>query len=187
MNGAPLPPVHGFPLRLVAPGYIGARSVKWLKSITVQSAPSDNYFQAHAYKLFPPHIDKETVRWERGLMLGEMSLTSAICEPAAGARIPAGSALVRGYAMVGGERQVARVEVSADGGASWTEAQLLGDARAWTWRLWEAEVEMTRGRRTLIVRAVDSAANSQPPSVDQVWNFKGYMNNAWHRVDIDVV
>ena len=77
-----------------------------------------------------------------------------------------------------------RVELSADGDASWIEARLLGSAQPWTWRLWEAEIEVARGRHSLAVRAVDSAANSQPAAIDQVWNFKGYMNNAWHRVDV---
>src|SRR5438270_191922 len=79
MNGAPLPPVHGAPLRVVVPGYIGARSVKWLSRITLQEAPSDNYFQATAYRLFPAAVRPETVVWETGMMLGESPVNSAIC------------------------------------------------------------------------------------------------------------
>lgn len=187
MNGAPLAPVHGFPLRVVVPGYIGARSVKWLQTITVQASPSDNYFQAHAYKLFPPHVDKETVDWESGLMLGEMSLTSVICAPSQGEQLPAGPAVVRGYAVAGGGRRVARVELSVNGGETWFEAEMKGEAEPWAWRLWQVPIAFEPGLHQLVVRAVDSAANSQPQDVRQVWNFKGYMNNAWHRVNIEVV
>src|ERR1700729_2704615 len=62
MNGEPLPPVHGAPLRVVVPGYIGARSVKWVERITVQDHPSDNYFQATAYRLLPAGADPDTAR-----------------------------------------------------------------------------------------------------------------------------
>ncbi len=75
MNGEPLAPEHGAPLGDVVPGYIGACSVKWLSSITLQEAPSSNYYQTHAYKIFPPQVDEETADWEKGLMLGECRST----------------------------------------------------------------------------------------------------------------
>lgn len=186
MNGAPLPAEHGFPLRVIAPGYIGARSVKWLRTITVQAEPSDNYFQAHAYKLFPGTTNAQNVDWQAGMMLGEQSLTSVICEPAPGAKLAPGPVLLRGYAYAGGERSIARVEVSADGGARWQQAELLGQPACWTWRLWQARIELPPGRHELLVRAWDSAAHTQPSEICQVWNFKGYMNNAWHRVAVEV-
>lgn len=185
LNGAPLPSTHGFPLRVVAPGYIGARSVKWLQRISVQETPSDNYFQAHAYKLFPPDVRADTVDWSGGKMLGEMNITSVICRPAAGATVAAGSVAVQGYAIAGGERSVARVELSADGGATWRDATLQGEPRPFVWTLWEARLELPAGRHQLVVRATDSAGTTQPASVREVWNFKGYMNNAWHRVDVE--
>jgi sulfite oxidase len=102
MNGAPLLPEHGFPLRVVVPGYIGARSVKWVGSIRVQEGPSDNHYQARAYKLFPPHVGPEDAVWSRGLMLGELSLTSVIGSPGEGEEVAVGGVAVRGYAMAGG-------------------------------------------------------------------------------------
>jgi sulfite oxidase len=186
MNGGPIPPAHGFPLRVIAPGYIGARSVKWLAEITVQAAPSDNYFQAHAYKLFPLHVSAETVDWSGGLMLGEMPVSSAICLPSSGATLAAGAVLVQGYAFAGGGRTVERVDVSADGGATWVEAELKGERPRWAWRFWQARIELPPGRHQLVARAWDSAANTQPDHPRHVWNFKGYMNNAWHRVDVIV-
>ncbi len=186
MDEEPLPPAHGFPLRAVVPGYIGARNVKWLSRIMVQAMPSDNYFQSHAYKLFAPNITSETADWEAGLMLGEMSINSVICWPHNGMTIPSGTIEVRGYAIAGGNRYVARVDVSDDGGQSWITADLLGDARPWTWRFWRARLTLTPGEHQLAVRAVDSAANTQPENARSIWNFKGYMNNAWHRVTVMV-
>ena len=186
MDGEPLAPAHGFPLRVVAPGYIGARSIKWLGRIQLQGEPSHNYFQRQAYRLFPPQVSPETVHWDEGLMLGEMSLTSAICSPAQGDRLPAGLVTVVGYALAGGGRQVARVDISADGGYTWQPAELSQDPQPWAWRLWRIRLDLQPGRYQLVARAVDSAANSQPPDAEQTWNFKGYMNNAWHRVSIKV-
>jgi sulfite oxidase len=109
MNGEPLQPEHGAPLRVVAPGYIGARSVKWLGGITLQKEPSSNYYQAHAYKLFPPHVDEETADWEKGLMLGELPVNSVICQSLNEETVPTGPVSIRGYAITGGERSVERV------------------------------------------------------------------------------
>ncbi|MEP7326270.1 MAG: molybdopterin-dependent oxidoreductase, partial [Gemmatimonadota bacterium] len=102
MNGEPLPAVHGFPLRVVVPGCIGARSVKWLSEIIVTDAPSQNYFQAHAYKTFPPDIGPDTVRWEAGVMLHDLPLNSVIWDPLPGARVGAGNTTIRGWAMATG-------------------------------------------------------------------------------------
>ncbi|MDP8929609.1 MAG: molybdopterin-dependent oxidoreductase, partial [Actinomycetota bacterium] len=81
MNGEPLPPVHGFPLRMVVPGYIGARSVKWLARVEARAHTSPNYYQQRAYRLFPPEVRADAVRWEQGMMLGELAVNSAICRP----------------------------------------------------------------------------------------------------------
>jgi len=184
MNGEPLTPGHGFPLRVVAPGYIGARSVKWLANIRVQEEPSSNYYQTHAYKLFPPQVDEETADWSKGLMLGELSVNSVICQPADEEMLPAGPVSVRGYAVTGGDRSVERVDVSIDGGESWMSAVLLEEKGPWAWRLWEASVDLDPGEYELVARAWDSAANTQPELSEQIWNFKGYMENSWHRVRV---
>ena len=187
MNGSPLLPVHGFPLRVVVPGYIGARSVKWLRSIFVAAEPSRNYFQSHAYKWFPPHIRAQTVDWTAGLTLTEPPVSAVICTPREGQRLQAGHLTTTGYAFAGGGRQIARVEVSADGGMHWEAAQLVGEAHAWAWRFWEAHLRLPPGRRPIVARAEDSAGAGQPPEPASVWNFKGYVNNAWHRVTVEVV
>jgi len=184
MNGAPLPPVHGAPLRVIAPGYIGARSVKWLESITLAADPSDNYFQAVAYRLFPASEQRDSVDWDSGIMLGELSVNAVICTPAAGASVPAGKLEVAGYATAGGGRVVARVDVSADGGATWRPAAIEPASEIWAWRFWSITLDLPDGQHELVARMIDSAANTQPAEPSLVWNFKGYMSNAWHRIAI---
>ena len=186
MNGSPLPPVHGGPLRVVVPGYIGARSVKWISRITLQENPSDNYFQAKAYRLFPPSVTPDSVDWETGMMLGESPVNSVICSPEPGARLPAGPVTVRGWAMAGGGREIARVDVSADGGRIWTTAELESRDSGWTWCVWAAALDLPPGEHEILCRAFDSAAQTQPAHPAQVWNFKGYANNAWHRVRVAI-
>ncbi len=187
MNGEPLTPMHGFPVRAVVPGWIGARSVKWLQTIELRAEPSDNYFQRVAYRLFPSGVGPENVDWEAGAMLGELALNSIVTSPAEGASLPAGALRVEGIALAGGGREVMRVEVSADGGATWHEATIDPSAERWAWRFWSAELELKPGPHEIAARAWDSAAHTQPSDVAHVWNFKGYMNNAWHRVRVEAV
>jgi sulfite oxidase len=184
MNGAPLPVLHGGPLRTLVPGYVGARSVKWLSRITLEERPSDNYFQTVAYRLFPPHVTAETVDWEAGLMLSDVALTSVICSPEEGETVRPGVVRVKGYALAGAGRRVERVEVTGDGGVSWVPAELHDDRGPWVWRFWRVSLGLTPGPYEIMVRAWDSAGEGQPESVESVWNFKGYMNNAWHRVRV---
>lgn len=183
MNGKPLEPIHGAPLRVLTPGYIGARSVKWLTQITVQPMPSKNYFQAHAYQLFPPHTNAETADWNAGLQLSELVVNCVITLPQEGQTLGS-EVVVQGYAVTGGGRKIARVDVSTDGGATWTTANITQGDQSWAWTFWEARVQLGPGENEIIARAFDSSSNTQPEDTRHVWNFKGYMNNAWHRVKI---
>lgn len=185
MNGEPLPPHHGFPLRVIAPGYIGARSVKWLSEISLQTEPSTNYYQAQTYKLYPPHITADTAHTTTGLSIGELSVNAAICHPHDGETVTAGTLSVQGYAMTSGGRHIARVDVSTDGGQCWATAHISNNTNTWAWCFWECDLDLKPGPYELIVRAWDSAANTQPESIAHVWNFQGYMNNAWHCININ--
>lgn len=185
MNGETLPPLHGYPLRTLVPGYIGARSVKWLAQITLQAQPSDNYYQAHAYQLFPSDTQPETADWTKGLQLGELPLNCVITSPEPNNTLPAGDIMVRGHALAAG-RAVARVDVSADGGETWQVAELEGESHRWGWRWWSCRLVLGAGQHELVARAWDTAAHTQPERIETVWNFKGYMNNAWHRVKVRV-
>jgi sulfite oxidase len=186
MNGLPLEPVHGFPLRGIIPGYIGARSVKWLTSITVQDRPSDNYYQANSYKVFPPDIGPNTVEWDKGKTLEDVAINSVVCHPHDGASLTAGSLRICGYAMGAGGAPIERVEVSLDGGRSWQYADLIGKSEPWRWNLWESRIELEPRSYEIVVRARDAAGNQQPEDGKSLWNFKGYEWNAWHRIRVIV-
>lgn len=186
MNGAALAPEHGFPLRAVVPGYAGIRSAKWLGTVTVAAAPSANAMQQHDYKLFPSHVTEETADWRHGLTINEMPLNAAICDPACGAVLDSGALTVRGYAVVSG-RTIARVEVSTDGGGTWQEAELEPNpAPGWSWTLWHCTLALPPGDHELSVRAWDSAGQTQPARLEDVWNFKGYLCASWHRVRVTI-
>ena len=180
MNGEPLPPLHGFPLRVVVPGYIGARSVKWLSTITVQDGPSSNYFHARAYRLLAPEGAVQGRASGASLPLGELSVTSTLSRVGDGG--PPGKIVAEGYALAGGTRTVERVDVSLDEGKTWALAQLGAPARPGSWRLWRSELDDDDAATSVVVRAWDSAANTQPEEAANIWNPKGYVNNAWHRV-----
>jgi sulfite oxidase len=175
MNGRPLPPVHGAPLRVVVPGYIGARSVKWLERIELRSEPWAGHFQHVVYRLVPA---EQTPGPGVGMSLGLVALNSDVLSPPDGATVSAGPVDIRGYAFAGGDRYVARVDLSIDGGASWREAELLDDLGRWAWRHWQITVDLAPGEHELIVRAWDSSAATQPDDEAGLWNPKGYVNNA---------
>ncbi|MDQ6816097.1 MAG: sulfite oxidase [Actinomycetota bacterium] len=179
MNGEPLPLVHGAPLRVVVPGYVGARSVKWLERIEVSSRPWQGYFQHVVYRLLP---QDGTPGPGAGMPLGLIALNSDVLCPADGDTVAAGPVEVRGYAFAGGERHVARVDVSLDGGASWSQAELLEDLGRWAWRHWKITVDLVPGDHEIVVRAWDSSAATQPEDETALWNPKGYVNNARPRV-----
>ena len=181
MNGAPLEPVHGAPLRALVPGYIGARSVKWLSRIRVQAQPSDNYFQRRAYRLLPADAAPGA---EAGPMLGAFPVNAIVTSPSPDAELAAGRVEVSGVALVGGGRTIARVEISGDAGGSWVEAALERRASRWSWTRFRAGVRLAPGPGTIVARAWDDAGSGQPEHAAGIWNAKGYHNNAWYRVAV---
>jgi sulfite oxidase len=150
------------------PGYIGARSVKWLERIELRTEPSEGYYQAVAYRLFD-------------IPLGEVALNSDFLS----AEVEGGEVVATGYAFAGGERHVSRVEVAA-GDGNWQEAELLDDQGRWAWRMWRATLTLPPGRHVLVARAWDSAGATQPEDPATVWNPKGYANSSWARLEVDV-
>jgi sulfite oxidase len=186
MNDAPLSPDHGFPLRSVVPGFIGARSVKWLNRIVVSNQPSPNHYLADAYKLV---TDDEASSRAAAPPLYENIVNGAICIPKttlARTITPKGvRVIVSGYALPSGKTDctVTKVEVSIDGGMSWIAAD-LGEASApYCWRLWKTGVQLTDLKtKEIIARVTDSSGAVQPEKME--WNLKGYMNNSWYRTPV---
>ena len=182
MNDAPLTGDHGAPLRTVVPGYIGARSVKWLGRIVVSDRPSPNHYVATAYKLVE---DGTPLEWSEQAPIYRMPFNSVICDPTAQARLKTGAVTVSGYALPPGRpgATIAQVEVSPDGGGSWLPAKIVSPVRENCWVLWSVDVPVKSGTGQFVVRATDSQGRRQPETVD--WNQKGYLFNAWHKVPVN--
>ena len=171
MNGSPLPSEHGYPVRVIVPGYIGARNVKWLTGIVVQSEPSISYFQRTDYTV-------------NGTSLSGFPLNSVVCRPLPGEVLPGRTTLVEGYAIGTGGAPVDRVEVSADAGVVWRSATLHGPSHPWTWRFWHATIDIPSGQHQLVARAWDRSGASQPEHPSSTSNPRGYANNTWHRLQV---
>ena len=149
MNGAELPRDHGYPLRVVIPGYIAGRSIKWLSRIEVTSEESKGFFQQKDYKAFSPSVDPKKVDFSSAPAMQEFPIQSAVTSHADGAVISADDGLLlKGFAWSGGGRKIIRVDVSIDGGVSWQNAHLNEEAmqqlsgRAWAWTPWSLSVDI---------------------------------------------
>jgi DMSO/TMAO reductase YedYZ molybdopterin-dependent catalytic subunit len=183
MNGRPLPPQHGFPLRLVVPGWYGMTSVKWLDRITVLQTPFTGYQQARGYRM-RQSPDEPGVPVTR-MLPRSLMVPPGIPEFATRARTMALAACTVAGRAWSGYGAIARVEVSADGGASWSHARLGPQRSTWAWCAWEWPWEPPEpGEYELCCRASDSAGNTQPLEIP--WNLGGYANNAVQRVPVTV-
>ena len=173
MNGRPLPVRHGYPLRLVVPGWYAVASVKWLTDIRVAGAPFDGFFQATHYVYDRGRGPHEAVR--------QVQVRALITRPGAGQQLPGGGVIVRGVAW-SGSAPVARVEVSVAGGP-WRKARLIGAPAAHGWQQWEFLAGGLRpGDVTVRARATDLAGRVQPGRPE--WNRLGYGTNFIHEVRV---
>lgn len=183
INGVPLPPQHGSPLRLLVPGWYGMTSVKWLARIEVTDTPHDGYQMRRAYRM-RQHPDEDGDPLSR-IAVRSLLVPPGIPEYLTRSRIvEAGQHVLRGRAW-SGQAEVAGVEISADGGSTWAEAELepatLG---RWAWRAWSFTWDAVPGEHELCCRARDAAGNEQP--LEPQWNLGGYANNAVQRVSVMV-
>eukprot|EP01111_Echinosteliopsis_oligospora_P007133 TRINITY_DN2177_c0_g3_i1.p1 TRINITY_DN2177_c0_g3~~TRINITY_DN2177_c0_g3_i1.p1 ORF type:complete len:948 (+),score=270.77 TRINITY_DN2177_c0_g3_i1:99-2942(+) len=199
MNNEPLPPDHGFPLRVVIPGYVGGRQIKWLQKVTVSDKESHNFYHWNDNKVFPPVVDTpEAVEagwwYNPDYNLYELNINSVIGTPANGSILSLELAeqhpiIFSGYAYSGGGRKITRVEITLDKGATWEMCTIsyAHDAirhryKYWSWCQWMVAVEPWKIMRSeeISVRAFDIAGNTQPK--DPTWNLLGMLNNCWYTV-----
>ncbi len=184
MNGEPIPALHGFPLRLVVPGYPGSVSQKYLTRIWVRDQVHDGEkMTGYSYRLpaYPVAPGTE-VPEEDMVIMTVMPVKSLITFPETGTEVPSGAATeVRGHAWCG-KGDVAAVHVSTDFGATWREAELLAPPNRFAWQRWRANVTLPQaGYYEVWARATDADGISQPP-VSPGWNPRGYGNNLQHRI-----
>ncbi|HZO61381.1 MAG TPA: sulfite oxidase [Gaiellaceae bacterium] len=182
MNGQPLLPQHGFPLRLVVPGWYGMTHVKWLTRITLVDEPFTGYQQANAY-YFRRGEDDPGTPVTRILPRALMIPPGIAGFPERERTLDAGETTIEGRAW-SGWAPVESVEVSVDGGAAWAPAELDPPQSTWGWRGWRFAWEATPGEHVLCCRARDAAGNAQPDEAD--WNVGGYANNGVQRVAVTV-
>jgi DMSO/TMAO reductase YedYZ molybdopterin-dependent catalytic subunit len=183
INGVPLPPQHGFPLRLLVPGWYGMTSVKWLSRITLVEEPFEGYQQSHSYRL-RQHEDEEGKPLSR-MQVRALMVPPGLAEFLTRSRfVEAGACVLHGRAW-SGMAEVEGVQVSTDGGKTWGEAELdaayLG---RWAWRSWSFVWDAVPGEYELCCRARDAAGNVQP--LEPPWNVGGYANNAVQRIPVTV-
>ncbi|MGC2138921.1 MAG: sulfite oxidase [Candidatus Sulfotelmatobacter sp.] len=185
MNGSPLPKHHGFPARVLVPGWIGAASCKWLTEIKVLEAEFVGNFMSGGYRIpNQPVKPGETVKPEDTHPLTALNVKSVIAAPTDGANLKAGNIRVHGAAWAG-EADVEKVEISTDGGAAWNSATLGHEQAHYAWRLWAYDWKPGKsGDYTILSRATDSQGRTQPSAA--VWNPSGYLNNAIDQVKVHV-
>ena len=182
VNGQPLPPQHGFPLRLIVPGWYGMTHVKWLQSITVVDEPFRGWQQAAAYHV--RESPDESGRPVTRMLPRSLMVPPGIPEFLSRTRfVDAGRFVLEGRAW-SGYGAIDRVEVSVDGGATWRDAELREPLSEFAWRGWTYEWRAEPGEHELCCRATDATGKTQP--LEPPWNWDGYCNNAVQRVRVVV-
>ncbi|KIJ66890.1 hypothetical protein HYDPIDRAFT_26305 [Hydnomerulius pinastri MD-312] len=199
MNGEPLTPDHGFPLRVVVPGYSGMRWVKWVDQITISRKESTNFYQQRDYKMLPDYVTSKDMAdsqdwWSRVPSMQHLSCNSVVAQVK---RLPPScpdeiKLKAVGYAY--SHCPISRAEISADGGETWKQGKITYQEGQWSWALWEVEIDIEldedaangmlaaydsmidkNGRRktrmTVLSRAYDSAGNIQ--NTECPWNLRG--------------
>ena len=170
MNGEPLPLKHGFPLRGLALGWTGANCVKWLEKITLLEKPYEGFYMDQVYRIHQPDQDPKT-----GDYVTDIKIKSIITQPEPEAALPLGNVTILGAAYAG-ETDIAKVEISTDGGTSWHTADFIGPREPFAWRLWQYVWQVSQpGSYTILSRATDVNGEKQPMQAD--WNRLGYNNN----------
>lgn len=212
MNNKPLPRDHGFPVRAVSPGHAGARQCKWLHKIIVSDKESQKSWQQKSYRGFAPDIDFEEdlshwgdpkLRLDQAPIVQEMPVTSLVCNPPQNSLIGMKGATditLKGVAWSGGGRKVERVDVSIDGGNTFTAAELYKPIeqrrnKHWAWTHFNkiiplpdnVKVRLAKGeivKLSVLSKAMNSDFNVQPENVAPYWNARGVCINHWYRVNI---
>ena len=186
MNGQPIPDIHGFPARLIVPGWDGTSSVKWVVRLSAAAEANKGFFMNPGYRYpkyaLPPGTPARPAELE---VIEGMPVKSSITAPEDQNKLALGGAItIRGFAWAG-EQAIERVEVSTDGGSRWHDAQLSTPKLPFAWRLFHLDWRPSDpGYYTILSRATDTSGRVQP--IVATWNPSGYLWNAIDRVGVTV-
>ena len=180
MNDEPLPFKHGFPLRLIVPGWYGMAHVKWLSEISAIDSQFKGPFQVVDYVYLQNEDD-----YSNAIPVAEIKVNSIISWPSKGEQLKPDAYTIKGLAWAG-KATILYVQISTDNGFTWNNARLTSPEHGpYTWTFWEYSWEaITPGHYFIIARAVDSNGNKQPRVA--AWNAKGYGNNSTHRIQVTI-
>ena len=210
MNGQPLPRDHGYPVRAIVPGHAGKCSAKWLHKVILSSEPSKSSYQRKSYCHFPQEVDFEGVlsKWNpkeisSGKTIQELPVQSFVCNPPQNSIVGVKDATdipIKGVAWSGGGKGIVRVEVSIDGGKTFTETDLYKPIKErrnheWSWTQFskriplpeEVQKRLKKGETVKIdicSKALNSDFNVQPETMEPYWNPRGVAINHWYHVTL---
>ena len=181
MNDAPLPKIHGFPMRLIVPGWVGSASTKWVNTITVLDAPFKGTYMDSSYRIPRTPVKPGEKMPPDAIVTEAWPVKSMITSPSPNASFKVGRAvLIEGRAWVG-EGAIDKVEVSFNEGGTWQRAAINNRSDKYAWRIFSFEYwPQTPGYTTVLARATDDRGNVQP--IIPAWNPLGYFWNGIHRV-----
>jgi sulfite oxidase len=178
MNGKPLPHLHGGPARVLVPGFVASASIKWVERIMVLPEEFNGFYMKSNYTA--PRVDNTSEIYS----LQSVEVKSLIVHPADGMKLPRPArTTIWGWAW-SGEGELTGIDVSTDGGQTWTAGTFTGTWGRYSWRRWELDWDAKWGRHTVMARASDSLGRVQPTG--RAWNRLGYRWNVIHAVTIDV-
>ena len=196
MNDEPIPRDHGGPVRLIVPGYTGAKNVKWLTGINISNEPSYSTWQRGvAYRGYSPNVKSfeslSTDEKNKSFTAEELPVQSFITDY----EFIDNELIVKGIAYSGGGRNIVRVDVSIDKANNWHTAELLTGCNqppysSWAWTFWEIKIPLSENAmkdkeiQSIICKATDISYNTQPQESRSIWNLRGILNNSWHQVKI---
>ena len=187
MNGEEIPRDHGYPLRLIVPGHVGIRNIKWVKNIKTSTEEAEGTWQRGiSYKGLPHYIkDVKKVNIDKVAAIQELPVQSCIVS----VEKDENDVIVKGFAWSGGGRGIIRVDVSVDSGVNWQMADLKEGSeqplnKAWAWTFWQTKFKKDdiNSKMELYCKATDSSYNVQPEKLEYAWNIRGLNNNSWHKL-----
>lgn len=187
MNDELLPDIHGYPIRLIVPGYVGIRNLKWVSNIKLVKNECNSMWQTGlSYKPIPHYINNiNNDILNKVPTVLEQPVQSCITN----IQETPDNLVINGYAWSGGGRNIIRVDVSIDNGETWNMAQLLEGSeqsqfQAWAWTLWKIELPKNENKKYKVVcKSLDISYNTQPKDISSIWNIRGLVNNSWHSIN----